>query len=339
MVRVAIVGLGFMGKTHLGIYSRLDNAEVTAICDIQIRQMDLGNLQAGGNIQTAAAHIDLSKVGKYTDLDEMLRSGGFDVVDVTLPTYLHADAAIKALKAGYHVFCEKPMALDDGECRRMIQSIRETGKLFSVGQCLRYWPAYSAVKKMIDDRTYGRVIAAEFARFSTPPVWAWDNWLLDGNRSGGAALDLHIHDVDTMLHFFGKPRSVRSSGILEKDGHFSHISSVYGYDDMVVTAAGGWRCSKTFNFNMRAFYVMEKATVEMDFSKNPALTVFPLDGEKFSPRLPDGDGYFYELQDFVAGVEKGKLSGLVTADSAAESVHLCLEEIRSAREKKEVKIK
>ena len=339
MVRVAIVGLGFMGKTHLGIYSRLGNAEVTAICDIRIHQMDLKNLQSGGNIQTAAASIDLSKVGKYTDLDEMLQSGGFDIVDVTLPTYLHADAVIKSLKAGYHVFCEKPMALDNGECRRMIKTIRQTGKLFSVGQCLRYWPAYSAVKKMIDDQTYGWVVAAEFARFSTPPIWAWDNWLLDGNRSGSAALDLHIHDVDTLLHFFGKPRSVRSSGVFEKSGHISHISSVYDYDGMVVTASGGWKCSNTFNFNMRAFYVMEKATVEMDFSKSPALTVFPLNGEKFSPKLPEGDGYFYELQDFVAGVEKGKLSGLVTAESAAESVSLCLEEIRSAREKKEIKIK
>ena len=295
--------------------------------------------QAGGNIQTAAASIDPSRVGKYSDLGKMLRAGGFDMVDITLPTYLHADAAVKALKAGYHVFCEKPMALDNAECRKMIRAIDRTGKLFSVGQCLRYWPAYRAVKKMIDDQTYGRVIAAEFARFSTPPVWAWDNWLLDGNRSGSAALDLHIHDVDTILHFFGKPRSVRSSGVFEESGHVSHISSVYQYDGMVVTATGGWKCTKTFNFNMRAFYVLEKATIEMDFSKNPALTVFPLDGEKFSPALPEGDGYFYELQDFVAGVEKGKLSGLVTAESAAESVSLCLEEIRSARGKKEVKIK
>jgi len=338
MIRVAIAGLGFMGKTHLGVYNRLENAEVVALCDIRQEMLDIKSLDAGGNIQAASGAIDLSGVNKYTTFDEMLAAGGFEVVDLCLPTFLHADYTVKALEAGYHVFCEKPMALNSAETDAMIRKVQETGKLFSVGQCLRYWPAYTEIKKLVDAGQYGKVKYAEFARFSCTPRWGWHNWLLDEKLSGNAALDLHIHDVDTILYFLGFPKRLRAAGVFDPKGGISHIATVYQYDDYAVSSTGGWICADTFGFNMHAFFVLEKATIEMDFSKQPIVMVYPQDGAKYALPLPEGDGYYYELQDFIASVERGKLSGIVTPESAADSVKLCLEEIRSAKENREIEL-
>ena len=338
MIRIAVVGLGFMGKTHIGIYTRLNRAEVGALCDYRQEALDIRSLDAGGNIATAAGSVDLSGANRYTDFDAMLADGGFDAVDLCVPTFLHADFAVKALRAGYHVFCEKPLALTAEETKRILDTIEETGKLFSVGQCLRYWPAYRKIKEILDDRRYGSVRSADFTRLSNLPEWSWKNWVIDGKLSGNAALDLHIHDVDMVLHLFGLPGSVRSSGVRDRDGGFSHIATHYGYRNMVVTSSGGWIVPKAYGFNMKAFLILEKASVELDFKKQSVLTVYPEEGEAFSPDLQPEDGYYYELEDFVNGIGQGRLSGLVTAESAAASVRLCLEEIRSAREGREISL-
>ena len=71
MVRVAITGMGFMGKTHLGIYNRLENVEIAALCDIRREALDITSLDAGGNIQSSSGAVDLSGVKKFTDFDAM----------------------------------------------------------------------------------------------------------------------------------------------------------------------------------------------------------------------------------------------------------------------------
>lgn len=334
MVRVALVGVGFMGKTHLGAYQKIPGVEVVALCGPHEERLKVSRLESGGNIASASGPIDLGSARTYTDYEDMLAAGGFDFIDICAPTFLHADYTVKALDAGYHVYCEKPMALTTEETTRMFAHVEKTGRLFSVGQCLRFWPAYSDVKTLIDSGRFGRVRYAEFARFAAPPRWSSGNWMRDSRLSGNAALDLHIHDVDMVLYLFGAPRAVRSHGVKESDGSVSQITSFYEYPDAVVQAGGGWLCSASFGFTMRALYVLEQATIELDFSKNPVVTVYPDSGQKYPLQLAEGDGYFHELKDFVHGIEKGQLSGIVTGRSAAEAVKLCLLEIESVKDGK-----
>lgn len=339
MVRVALTGVGFMGKTHLGVYQKLPDVKLEALCDVRGEAMEITSLAAGGNIEASSGSIDLSGVRKYTDFDRMLSEGGFDYVDVCLPTNLHADYSIRALDAGFHVFCEKPMALTAPEADRMLKAVQRSGKLFSVGQCLRFWPAYTEIRKLINSRSYGNVRYVEFARFSAPPTWGWDNWLLDGKRSGNAALDLHVHDVDMMLFLFGAPQRVRSNGVADRDGTLSHIATLYSYPNFVAASTGGWNCSDSFGFNMRAFFVLDGATIELDFSKPEAVVVHPKGGKRFPLELPAGDGYYHELADFTSGIARGSSSGVVTAESAAQAVKLCLLEIESAKRGKELAVR
>ena len=336
MTRVAVVGLGFMGTTHLGVYARLKSARVTAICDARESALATDTANVQGNIETSQTDLGLDSVNKYTNFENMLADGGFDMVDICLPTPHHEATVVTALQAGYHVICEKPMAPDSAAAQRMIAASTSAGKLFSVAHCLRHWPAYSEAKNIIDSNKYGRVHCADFSRFSHVPGWSVDNWLMDERQSGGPALDVHIHDTDMVLYLCGMPKSLRSGAFFEKNGLLSKISTQYFYDDRVATSSGGWVHSDSYGFNMRAFYVLDKAIIEMDFSKTPVLTVYPDGGEKFSPDLPDEDGYYFELLDFVHGIEKGTLSGVVSPQSAADSVKICLQEIESARQNREV---
>ena len=111
MVRVALVGLGFMGRMHLSIYGNLKNVQITALCDSREESLDLSK-SGGGNIAVGKVSTDISKAKKYTDYKKMLDEGGFDYVDLCVPTFVHKELSVLALKAGYDVFCEKPMALE-----------------------------------------------------------------------------------------------------------------------------------------------------------------------------------------------------------------------------------
>lgn len=336
MIRIAVVGLGFMGKTHIGAYNQLPNAKITALCDRDPDRVNLTSLDAGGNIETSSGSVDFSDVPKYTDYDEMLAKGGFDAVDITLPTDVHAAFATKALKAGYHVFVEKPLAMDYESAMLITAAAEESGKVCSVGQCLRFWPLYTEVKKVLDSGEYGAIRHAEFGRYSPPATWIVDGWSENSSRSGNASLDLHIHDVDIILFLFGKPQSVRSVGVPDGNGFFTHISTVYQYPEVSVTSTGGWGFSPDFPFSMRALYVLDKATIEMDISKDHPVMVFPYGREPFPLELPEGDGYRNEIIDFVERCESGKTSEIVSPSVAAESVRLTRLEIQSARENREI---
>lgn len=332
MVRIAVVGLGFMGKTHIGIYMGLESAEVTALCDKGVDRLDLTSLDAGGNIEASSGAVDFSDVAKYSDYEEMLSAGGFDAVDICLPTDLHVEFATKALAAGYNVFVEKPLALDYESAQKVVVAAERSGRICAVGQCLRFWPAYTEVKALIESGNLGPVRHAEFSRYSPPAGWAAEGWLSDPVRSGDASLDLHVHDVDMILWLFGAPTAVRSVGIPDGQGFFSHISTVYQYPELSVLSSGGWAMSSSTPFNMRALYVLEKGVIDMDFSREKLVMVYPEGAEGYALDLPDGDGYGHELVDFVARCESGVPSERVSPQEAAQSVRLARTEIESARE-------
>lgn len=332
MVRIAVAGLGFMGKTHIGIYNQLENATVTALFDKDSSRLELTSLDAGGNIQGAGGAVDFSDVPKYSDFAQMLAAGGFDAVDICLPTDVHVEHATAAMKAGYHAFVEKPLALDHEGALEVAEAAEQTNRVCAVGQCLRFWPAYTEVKALIESGTLGRVKHAEFARYSPPAGWAAENWLNDGARSGNASLDLHVHDVDMILYLFGAPKKVRSVGVPDGQGYFTYISTVYEYPDVSVLSTGGWGMSSSTPFNMRTLYVLEKGVIDLDFSRENVVMVYPEGGDGYALELPAGDGWYHELVDFVGRCERGEPSSVVSPRVAAESVRIARLEIASANE-------
>jgi predicted dehydrogenase len=187
-----------------------------------------------------------------------------DVVDITLPTYLHAEYAIRAMQAGKDVICEKPMVVCSADAKKMLATAKKTGRRLFIAQCIRFGPAYATARDIIQSQKYGDVRSAVFTRLSATPTWSWNNWLHDPTKSGKAALDLHIHDADFILYLFGKPKSVFSRGCGSKQKGFDHIVTTYNYGGTsLIVAEGAWEYAPTFKFSMTFRIAMEKATLEL----------------------------------------------------------------------------
>ena len=338
MIRVGVVGLGFMGKMHFRCYQALDDAQVVAICDVDKAKFeDTGG--TAGNIEGAEAPLDFTGIDLYDDFDKMLAEANLDALSVTLPTYMHKEYAVKALGAGVNVLCEKPLAMTVAEGEAISGAAEQSGKLLQTGHCIRFWPEYAKTKEIIDSGEYGKVLAATFQRLSLTPTWSWENWLMDASKSGSAALDLHIHDSDFVQYVFGMPKAVFSRAVGGPAKEFDHIVTQYIYDgDCVVTAEGGWSMTPGFGFEMSFNIVLEKATLVYDLTRDPAFKVCPAEGEVFTPEVEEGDGWFLEIAHFAKAVRGEKLEAITTLAESMNSVKIVEAEKLSADKGQKISI-
>ena len=257
-----------MGRMHYRCWRALAGATVTAVCDADPHALDEA-AKSRGNIAGAEGDADLTGVTIYGDFEELLRQERLDAVSITVPTHLHAKATIAALEAGWHVLCEKPMALNLADGTRMIEAAQRTGKLLQIGHCIRFWPEYAKAKEIVASGAYGRVIAATFQRLAATAARKTHTWYTNEEQSGGMTLDLHIHDTDFVQYLFGMPRNVCSHGASAATGGLAHIVTRYGYDDdQLVIAEGGWAMMPSFGFQMRFHIALERATITFDHLRN-----------------------------------------------------------------------
>lgn len=336
-IKVGILGLGFMGNCHFNAYKGVEKARITALCDCDRRKLR-ADADVAGNIGGAGPKKDLTGIKTYTEASRLIADPEVDVVDITLPTYLHAEWTIKALKAGKHVICEKPMALSSLDARKMILSVRQTRRQLFIGHCIRFWPAYEAARKIIRGNRQGKVLSAVFSRISPKPTWSWNNWLLNARLSGNAALDLHIHDADFILYLFGKPKTVCSHGSGSARSGFEHIITSYDFAKKnIVIAEGGWGYEHKYPFSMTFRIAMEKASLALQADGKLMLYQSGRDPETVA--VPSGDGYGRELAHFIDCIAGGKKSDVVSPESAMASVQLVETEIQSAITGKKIQFK
>lgn len=335
MIRVGIVGLGFMGRMHYRCWSAVPGAEITAVCEANAQVLEAAGKPQAGNVSGAAERIDLESLRVFTRIDELIASGSVDALSITLPTFLHADATVKALQGGLHVLCEKPMALTVEECDRMADAAQSSGKQLQIGHCIRFWPEYVATRAILRDGRFGKVVAASFRRFAAMPGWSPDSWFADETRSGGQPLDLHIHDTDYIHYLFGMPARVSSTA----DPSQSYISTQYGYSGgPSVVAESSWRMAPSWGFEMSFVVILEKATIVYDLTRAPAFRVLPAEGEPFTPDIPPGDGYSREIEHFARVLNGETVEAVITPEQARETLRLVLAEKQSAREGRAIEL-
>ncbi|MBI2437486.1 MAG: Gfo/Idh/MocA family oxidoreductase [Lentisphaerae bacterium] len=336
-LKVGIIGLGFMGKVHFDTYAKLKGVKVAAIADVDQRKRsgDWGGIL--GNIGGAGQRQNLRGIHVYANAAELLKDSAVDVVDITLPTYLHAPWAIRALATGHHVICEKPMALTSVTAAAMIRAARAARRQLFVAQCIRFWPAYAQARALVLSKKFGKVISAVFTRVSPRPTWSWHNWIIDARKSGAGALDLHIHDADFVLYLLGRPASVLSRAARNKEGGLDHITTFYNYaPGTLVQAEGAWEYNAGFPFSMTFRIALEKATL---YFAGADLMLCPTPGSPRKVPVAPGDGYYHELKHFVDCIRRNRSSAIVPPQSALESVRLVEAEMKSARAGKIVKFK
>lgn len=337
--RVAIIGFGFMGQMHAHVCQALAQAELVAIVD-----------------KFPEAALQVKKLGwaipVYKTLEDLLKETSVDVIDICLPTDLHKDSVIAAARAGKHVFCEKPLALTEKEGEEMLVEVGKSGVKFQVGHCIRFWPEYQALEKYIRSGSGGKLVSLSLQRRASRPASSREDWVHNNTRSKGAALDMHIHDTDFVLHLLGKPQAVQAIGRWES-GAFSHIFSQYHFPDVAVVAEGGWDLPEKWGFQMAFQAVFENSIVEFDSNSTPTLHV--TEGHKAKEPLPferpqvkgsstgggnisDLGGYFNELSYFFECLSAGKAPEIATGPQALESLRTVLAEIRSAEDRKPISL-
>jgi len=336
-LNIGIIGLGFMGKVHFNTYAKIKGAKVTAIADVDGRKRSGDWSGIAGNIGAAGRRQDLRGIHVYENAADLLKDPAVDVVDITLPTYLHARWAIRALKSGRHVICEKPMALKSAEAVTMIAAARAARRRLFIAQCIRFWPAYAKTRELVLGKKFGKVVSAVFTRLSTRPTWSWQGWLEDPRKSNACVLDLHIHDADFVLYLLGKPRSVLSRAVKNKNGGLDHVTTFYDYaPGTLIQAEGAWEYNAGFPFSMAFRIALEKATLNFDAQ---GLLLCPAKGQAKPVAVAEGDGYFHELKHFLDCIRRNCASPVVPPESALQSVQLIEAEAKSARSGKIVRFK
>ena len=324
VIRVGIIGMGYMGGVHLRNWRVLQDVQVVAVCDAR-PIIDSGTQ---GNISAGTGSLSLEGVTVDTEITEMLAMETLDAVSITLPTHLHRAVSIQALEAGVHVLCEKPMALSLEDCDAMIAASQQAGKRLMIAHCIRFWPQYVRVKECAESGIYGRVAAAGFSRLSAAPGWDSDSWFADPARSGGIALDLHIHDLDFIQWLLGPPERIRAGSVPLPNGMEGHIETLLDYPGgCVVTASASWMMPESFGFSMTFKVIFEQAAMIFD---GKTLTIYPSEGEPFIAGLPEENGYLGEIRYFAECISgQSDCKEVITPEQARESVRMALETIAS----------
>ncbi|MFC5650478.1 Gfo/Idh/MocA family protein [Paenibacillus solisilvae] len=205
-IRIGVIGVGIIGKQHLDNYSRIEGAQVIAVCDINEREA-----------REAAEKYGVPDV--YTDYKELLARDDIDAVDVCLHNNFHAPLTIAALQAGKHVYCEKPIAGSYHDGKWMVDAARESGKMLHIQLGTLYKKETKAAKALIDAGQLGRLFHARssgFRRRGRPFVdgFGTAHFTRKESAGGGALLDMGVYHIAQMLYLLGNPKLERVTGRL-----------------------------------------------------------------------------------------------------------------------------
>jgi predicted dehydrogenase len=294
MFQIGLLGLGFMGRRHIEAYRSLPGVEVVT--------------------RTSARFAHLQDPDAL--YEAMIGDPELDALDICLPTALHAPLTIAAMDAGKHVLCEKPMALTVEACGRMLEAgKRNNGVVLMVAHVLRFWPAYRVLHEAVVGKTYGATRSARFARRSGLP--SWGPWLLRPEESGGAPLDLLVHDYDQALWLFGAPESVTARTV----GSPNVIEASLRYPGgLEVAVAGGWY---TDNVPFAMEFDLLASEGELRYA-NDHLQLRRPPAAPTEIALSQEDPYATQLAYFIDCCRNGHAPAECPPESSAKAVELAI---------------
>ncbi len=333
MVNVGIIGLGFMAATHLRAYRQVEGARILGLCNPSGRHLDGDFSNVSGNVgATDPVKLEMQGIQAARHFADLLANPEIHLIDICAPTRAHHELCLAALRAGKHVLCEKPLARTPKLAREIAEAAAHAKSFFMPAMCLRFWPEWRWLQQAIKDGKYGGVLAARFRRVAEPPGWGQQNFF-NGAESGGALLDLHIHDTDFVQFCFGRPKAVFATGYAKFSGAIDHVVTQYQFaSGMSVHAEGSWAMTPGFGFSMAYTVNFERATADYDLARGAeALRLFEA-GQPPRTVLCEGpDGYVRELRHIVEAIQTGKPPSIVTARDAVSAVEICQAEERSVQ--------
>ncbi len=332
MKKIAILGSGFIASVHMEAWRNIEGAEVRAFFEVH-----------PGKAQEFQKKYGLPH---YDSFRTLLERENIDIVDICLPTFLHREYTEMAANAGKHVFCEKPIALTLDDALAMKEVCKRNGVHLMIGHVLRFWGEYVEAKKLLDAGACGKVRFVEAFRLSVTPTWSVEGWILDPRLSGGASLDLHIHDLDYVNWLLGEPKKVFAWGLRSDKGSLDHITTQVQYrDGALATVQGGWMMQGDFPFTCGFRVLGDEGVLEWTFragvnieerEKTTPLVLYRKGEAKREIQVAGKDPYGAELQYFLDCVERNVPPELGTVDQAILALRVVLAAQQAASEESPV---
>ena len=337
-INVGVIGLGFMGANHLRAYQAAAKdgfpCRVVAVSDPSPERRS-GAAVAGGNIGNTREELifDPATTKAYEHAADLLADPSVHLVSICTPTDTHVELALAAIRAGKHVLLEKPVAIASTDVKRVADAARDARTLCMPAMCMRFWPGWTFLRDAVRDNRFGPLRALTLNRLGAGPSWS-QSFYNDVKRSGGALVDLHIHDADFVRWCFGDPIEVVSTGSLD------HVTTLYRYGpggpDHVI-AEGGWNHSPGFGFRMRYIVVFERATLDFDLGRDPQL-LLARDGNSEAVPLEPLTGYDGEVRHVLDLLNGRGAKPVVTMEDAVLVARLLDAERESLQTRRPVRI-
>lgn len=338
MVRIGIIGIGFMGYTHFEGARGLVGGQVTAIATRDAKKLAGDWTSIQGNFGPPGGHVDVSGLKRYADYHDLLADPEIDLVDICLPTDQHFKVVMESIAAGKATLVEKPISVSQSEAEQMVLAAAKAKVPLMVAHVLPFFPEFKFAADAVASGTYGACQAAHFRRVICRPSWSAD--MSDFRKLGGWGIDLHIHDNHFIAHAFGRPAAVFSQGLLQ-DGFVNHVHSSYVYPGgPAVTCVSGGIAASGLQFSHGFELYFEKATVMFDagtvggeWTVSRPLTVIHNDGTVERPVLEGGSSwcaaFTQELQTAVNAIQGGGTPGPLSGEVALDALQMCWAETRS----------
>lgn len=329
-IKIALVGTGEIGRVHAKAYSEVEGVELCIAAMIQPEIEKQLSEQYGARV--------------YPSFEAALADASLDAVDICLPNDLHCKFAVRALEAGKHVLCEKPIALTLEDADAMIAAARRAGRFLMIGHVWRFWPEVRKAKEAVDAGRVGQPLAISARRMVSllAGTRGDQGWRHDPRRSGGAVIDMQIHDLDMFCWFYeSRPVSVFSQGLRSPDGAINHVFTHLSFPgerqafveasfmmkgnplDIFFRVLGTER-SIEYTFNPESFALHE---VEGKKGARPAASLLLYEWKKEPEPLhvPEQDSFATAFRDEVGYFARCIREGTAPAIGTGEQARLALE--------------
>jgi predicted dehydrogenase len=308
-LRAGVIGAGAIGPAHLRGYQAARGVETAAVCDVH-----------KGRAEAAAAQFGAKHV--FTDYRKMLAADAVDLVSVCTPNNTHMPITIAALQAGKHVLCEKPLAMNGQQARRMVAAARRSRRILMTAQSMRYGSGAQLLKKMADAGRFGELYFGKGMMLRRAGIPR--GWFQDSRQSGGGPLiDIGVHVLDFLWWVMGTPRPVSAFGVT-----FDHLGATgQGMGGWGINYAPGKFSVEDLAAGLIRFAGGQAISIEVSWAAHTSDSYFARimgtrGGAQLSPELvlyettdgvsaevrpqpPSADGYLVEVDHFVRSIQKG----------------------------------